>query len=511
VLRRFHFAPARVHNEREDLLVTDARPLLELIRLARRRLLLQHALEHVSWGAVAGLTGLLMLLIAGTQILNWYWPMLLVAAATALSWYRGRQGLPGEYQTARRVDAVLDDQDTLATAYHFSAGSPVTTPHPAFLDGLQARAAETISHVDPAGVLPLRRPRAAISLLVLAVIAAGLFAARYGLLQSLDLRAPIAQVSFDTLTGTPTPPDVKRAAQRPNIPQPETLFLPEGERASVEESELAHEEAMRQFETAANTAGRPGEGQDARRSEAGMEGEESGEGSEDGDNPSEDSNLPAGTGDPREARGDAPPPKSPENNSSLMDKMRDALANLMEKMKAEPQGTDQKQMAANKKAGGQSGEGQKQQSDRGSPTKGESDSQGDPGDAQGDPDGDAQHAQSAQSPGQQSSDTPSADQKSGVGQQDGRKDTELAEHAEAMGKLTELLGKRSQNLQGEIMVEVTNSRNQQARTPYERREAARGEGGESTRDEVPLHLQPYIQQFYEQVRRAPTPPPATKR
>jgi hypothetical protein len=355
-------------------------------------------------------------------------------------------------------------------------------------------------------VLPLRRPRAAAAALALAVVASGVFIARYGLLQTLDLRAPIAQVTFDTLTGAPEPPPVaKRGTPRPNFPQPETLFLPEGERASVEESELAHEEAMREFDLAANTSGRPGEGQDARRSESGGEGEDG----EDGEGASGDPNRPPGVNDIRDAKGDGDaPPQSAEKKNSLMDKMRDALANLMEKMKMEPQGADQKQVAANKKAGGQSAEGQKQQSDRGTPTKGQSDAQGDPGDQEGDPDGDAQMAQNAQTPGQKSADSPSPDQKSGVGQQDGRKDTELAEHAEAMGKLTELMGKRSQNVQGEIMVEVTNSRNQQARTPYEARATARGEGGETVRDEIPLHLQPYIQQFYEQVRR--TPPP-TKR
>ncbi|MBE7543881.1 MAG: hypothetical protein HS123_16130 [Solibacteraceae bacterium] len=46
--------------------MTDARPLLELIRLACRRLLLQHALEHACWGC-SGLAGLLLLLIAARK------------------------------------------------------------------------------------------------------------------------------------------------------------------------------------------------------------------------------------------------------------------------------------------------------------------------------------------------------------------------------------------------------------------------------------------------------------
>jgi hypothetical protein len=491
--------------------VTEVSPLLDLIRQARRRLLLQHALEHAAWGAAAGLAGLLLLLLTGTGILHWAWLPVLALAAAALSCLRSHRHLPDAYQTARRVDSVLNDQDTLSTAFYFTAHPPSRPPDPLFLGQLESSAAETVRGLDPASLLPLRRPRAAIPVLALTILAIAAFSLRYGLLQSLDLRSPLAQVSFDTLTGAPDPKSPgKRNGPNPNLPQPETLFLPEAERASVEESELAHEEALRESEFAANTAGRQSEGQNPESAESG--GDEGDEGGEEGESASSgDPNRPPGIQDPRNPKGDnQAPPKSPDKDSSLMEKMRDALANLMQKMKVEPQGADQKQVAANKKAGGQSGEGQKQQSDRGTPTKGESDSQGDPGDAQGDPDGEAQQAQNAQAPGQKSSDSPSADQKSGVGQQDGRKDTELAEHAEAMGKLTELLGKRSQNIQGEIMVEVSNSRNQQARTPYEARTAARGEGGETTRDEVPLHVQPYIQQFYEQVRRTPPPAPPAK-
>lgn len=487
--------------------MTGAITLLDIVRFARRRLLLQHALEHAAWGAAAGLAGFVLLLVTGTQILNWHWPFLLVLAAAGASWYRGRRGVPDSYRTAQRLDTALGTHDTISTAYHYAAGQPVFAPDPAFLGELNERADAAAREFDAAAVLPLRRPRAAVPVLLLAAAAAGVFALRYGILQTLDLRAPLAKVSFDTLTGAPTPPPQKRAAPRPNLPQPEALFLPEAERASIEESELAQEEALRQFEVAANAAGRSGEGKDGRKSETGLDGDQGEEDSEDGENsPGGDPNRPPGVGDPRRAQNEGqPPPKAPEKDSSLLEKMRDALANLMEKMKIEPQGTDQQQMASNKKAGGQSGEGQKKQGDRGSPTKGQTDAQSEPSDAQGDPDGESQQAQDSASPGQKSTDTPSPDQKSGVGQQDGRKDTELAEHAEAMGKLTELLGKRSQNLQGEIMVEVTNSRNQQARTPFEQRQAARGEGGESARDEVPLYLQPYIQQFYEQVRRAPPP------
>lgn len=487
--------------------MTEATPLIDFLRTARRRLMLQQMLEHAAWGAVAGLSGLLLMLLTGSGIFGWHWPLALASAAAGVSWLRGRRHVPSEFEAARKVDAALEDQDTLATAYHFAGGEAARRAAPEFLEALRARAAGTLAGLDAAALLPVRRPRAAIPVLVLGAAALVLFGVRYGVLQTMDLRAPIAQVMFDTLTGAPAAEEAsKRGTPKVNLPQPETLFLPEGERASIAESEMLQEEALKNMEVAANATGQQGEGKDGKRAQESMQGEEGEEGDESGESSSAgDSDRPPGTNDPRNAKGDQAPPKAAQKENSLLNKMRDALANLMDKMKMESQGTDQQQVASNKKAGGQSGEGQKQQSERGSPTKGQSDAKGEPGDENGDPEGDPQQAQNAQAPGQKSSDSPSADQKSGVGQQDGRKDTELAEHAEAMGKLTELMGKRSQQMQGEIMIEVTNSRNQQARTPFERRQTARGEGGESSRDEVPLHLQPYIQQFYEQVRKAAPP------
>ena len=89
-------------------------------------------------------------------------------------------------------------------------------------------------------------------------------------------------------------------------------------------------------------------------------------------------------------------------------------------------------------------------------------------------------------------------QRSGAGKQDGNKNTELAEQAEAMGKLSELIGKRSLNVQGEMMVEVEKSSNPQLRTPYLNRGATHGEaGGDLSRDEVPVsytHLDVYKRQ-----------------
>jgi hypothetical protein len=189
-----------------------------------------------------------------------------------------------------------------------------------------------------------------------------------------------------------------------------------------------------------------------------------------------------------------------------MDKMRDALANLMDKMKIDSKGGETKS-ASNK---GQKGE-QGQKMEKGQNARGQQ-QQGQDADAsqQGDQPGEGDTPQQAKSQQGGDQDTPSKNEKSGVGKQDGNKDTELAEQRDAMGKLSEVLGKRALNVQGEVMVEVNNSRNQQLKTPYVDRTARHADsGGEVSRDEVPLELRDYVQRYYESVRK-PGAAPAKK-
>ena len=73
-----------------------------------------------------------------------------------------------------------------------------------------------------------------------------------------------------------------------------------------------------------------------------------------------------------------------------------------------------------------------------------------------------------------------------------------------MGKLSEIIGKRSQNLTGEIMVEVSSGKQQPLKTQYSDKRATHAEGGgEVHRDEVPLIYQQYVQQYFEEIRKTP--------
>ena len=110
--------------------------------------------------------------------------------------------------------------------------------------------------------------------------------------------------------------------------------------------------------------------------------------------------------------------------------------------------------------------------------------------------------------GGQSSDQQASNQPgSGIGRQDGNKDSKLAEQLAAMGKISEIIGKRSASVTGEITIEVPSSQ-QQLHTPYSQTAVTHTDsGGEISRDEVPVIFQQYVQQYFEQIRKQPAPRP----
>jgi hypothetical protein len=206
------------------------------------------------------------------------------------------------------------------------------------------------------------------------------------------------------------------------------------------------------------------------------------------------------------------PSQQPGENSSMLDKMKDALANLMNKLNV-PQNKqgqgEQKQPA--QKGGQQSANARQPQQKGGQQTKGQQgqESQQSNQQAQGDQDMQDPSDASQGKPGDRNSEQASSSQnKGGMGKQDGEKDVKLAEQTEAMGKISEILGKRNEKLQGEVMIEVNSSR-QALRTQYSNRSAAHMESGsEIHRDEVPLIYQQFVQQYFDEVRKAaPKPAP----
>jgi len=86
--------------------------------------------------------------------------------------------------------------------------------------------------------------------------------------------------------------------------------------------------------------------------------------------------------------------------------------------------------------------------------------------------------------------------RAGIGASDGDKAAKEAEQLAAMGKISEIIGKRSQNVTGEVMV---GSRVHQtaAEDALAQKQATHVEAGsEIHRDEVPLIYQQFVEQYF---------------
>ena len=100
----------------------------------------------------------------------------------------------------------------------------------------------------------------------------------------------------------------------------------------------------------------------------------------------------------------------------------------------------------------------------------------------------------------QSADNSKSDAHSGIGSQDGDKSTKDAEQLKAMGKLAEIIGKRSESATGDVMVENPSGK-QQLQTDYSQRLGHHADlGGEINRDEIPLMYQQYVREYMSEVR-----------
>jgi hypothetical protein len=196
---------------------------------------------------------------------------------------------------------------------------------------------------------------------------------------------------------------------------------------------------------------------------------------------------------------------SQTESNSLMDKLKDAMQNLLSRLKTQPQ-AGESQRAANSPQRSEMGEPREMQGQKGSQSLGKQMGGKANGQPQGEQKGEgaekAEGGSGKQQGGSESRDA-SEQGKSGIGKEDGSKDIKQAEQLAAMGKISEIIGRRSQNLTGDVMVEV-NSGKQQLRTAYSQQNANHTEaGGAINRDEIPLAYQRYVQQYFEEIRKAP--------
>lgn len=471
-------------------------------------------IEQLALAIVLVFGGGVLLLLLGTQILDWYWLVLLGFAGLVVGAVRVMRRRPTAYEVAQRLDRRLELHDSIATAWHLiAAGADDGDSTSRFQVEYAGRLAQM---ANAKGAFPFTGQRTWALAGALAGLAFGLFAVRYLVQNNLNLEHTLIRVHLEpvfeslkkSLSGTnrnqnapnliPEQADVRKDATgqdngktQKNL---EGFQDPQGDRPAETASQSA---------AASDKRGKAGGQKESAKSDNAAGGQQQNKpgGGETAANQSSgrNANSPA-TPNTREIAGNRD-----SQQPGLLDKMKDAMSSLLSKMRPStssqngqrnpqnktPQDQQTSQMAQNERnQQGKSQDARDQQNSQDSSSQGEE---------QG------QTAEKAQASQGHSSDRPSdkngSDAHSGIGRQDGAKELKAAEQEQAMGKLAEIFGKRSAVVSGEVMVE-TPSGKQQLKTDYSQRIGHHSDlGGEINRDEVPLIYREYVREYMEQVRK----------
>ncbi len=491
--------------------------MLELVRRARRRLLNSELMSQGANAFSAALVTFILLLILGTQILAWYWLAPIPVAAAVVGIYLALRRVPSPYRTAQLVDSRANLADTLSTAFHFSHQTSAASPE--VLRWQQTRAEEAARQVDLRQTLPYSMPRSAYIVAALALVATSLFALRYGLSRSLNLSPGLARMIGDQFT----PADKKEVAEnRRRTPRgkddADTTDSANQDQSQQGQDQQQPDDPAAQGDSQSDKSGeskdkadKPTNGDDKQDGQG--QNQQADEKDQQQDSGQQSSGAEGASKSDSKQQADG---KQSSNNSgesgSLLSKMKDFAENLLSKMKPQQQNnSNPPQQGANqnsKQGQGQPQKGQQQNSkdgQQGSPEQAEA-QQGQSGDQK---DGQDSQGKGSGDKSQQATKQPG----SGIGSEDGDKAIKRAEQLAAMGKITELIGKRSATVTGESTVEVQNT-SQQLHTAYVQRGAQHQQSGaQIDRDEIPVALQPYVEQYFDQVRKSPatTTPVAPKK
>ncbi|MCU1260706.1 MAG: hypothetical protein JWO80_3591 [Bryobacterales bacterium] len=497
--------------------------IFPFIERARRRFLWNELLAQFALGAALLMAGLILLLLIGTQILDWRVILTLAAGGFAIAIYRMFRRMPSPYKVAVLVDERAGLHDSLSTALFFSAAGKAKVSD-SVREAQLAQTERLLPGVNLDAAIPFTFPRALYAMGVLGLIASSLFALRYGVSRKLDLTAPLTEVVMDGL-GLHSP-DAKQAelhkksgknGERPDLLDDSNSAIPRSQQKKQGDLETAPESALdtvgdpdpnaKDGKQTASTKGGDTKAEAGEKAEG--EGEETGTPSSAGKNPADN---PSGSREgPQQGEQQAgSQQQSQGGSSSLLSKMKEAMSNLLSKAK-QPNGPGGQKPSQGDK-GGQKAQSQQKNGEKGAAGKSEKGGSQDSADSQeGQQAGDSENAEDSQGKGGgKSSDQQASSQPgSGIGKQDGSKDVRAAEQMAAMGKLSEVIGKRSQSVSGEMMIE-SQSGPQQLHTQYSQKSATHGESaGDVSRDEVPVALQSYVQQYFEQVRKAEHSAPAS--
>jgi len=438
-------------------------------------------LHQLVLAVAVALGGAVVILLAGTEFLSWYWILLVVAVSLGAGLFLLRKRIPSSYAVAQRIDARLKLADTLSTAAYFDAPSDPLPADPRICESQRRQAEKVAETVDLGRALPLLRPRALYPACGLLLAACGIFWLRYAVLGTFDPGKSLIKTAYDTFFRSPS-----QQAKLSNLPRDPTQLGndPDADGDLTKDADFAGDPST-QADEAADTQAQPNAKADAK------DGEGKKDDASSADNPDNNKN-PDKANDGKQSGN-----QNAKQDPSMMDKVREALSDMMNKMKSQPNESAKNQ---NQKGDSQS---QKQDKQQGQP---QDKNPGDNADAQSD----NQQSSDGESQGNSADAKNSQDQQRGIGSEEGDKTARDAAAIKAMGKISELLGKRAQSVSGTVMVEVGSTK-QQLKTAIEQRQATHGEAGsEIHRDEVPVIYEQFVRQYFEQIRKIPAKPSSAK-
>ena len=427
-------------------------PVSQLLKKARRRWLIDLVLDQGALAISIVMGGAIVLMLTGTSLLEWYWIALLAVASLAVGLYRMRGRIPSEYRLAQRIDWKMNLADALSTATYFSDVRDGSERRDEIC-AQQRHSAEQIARtIDPRVAVPFTRSRFAWPAAGLALVACGLFAVRYAVTGTMSMEPSLVKMAYDTFFGTSPQQQAKNNIRKnaldpnspldpgnPDAPTTQQEQTPDSQLETVETPDVNNSAAADQSKEAAKGQKSQADDQKGDDGEKGEKGDQSAN-QEDGNQDKKDGANKAGDKS-KEGKQDAKKQDGNPENSSMLDKLKDAMANMLNKMKSTPPKEAQSaQNSQDSKAGGQE-KGQKSaQNQKGSQSESQdADAQSDQQQQQGDKSEQKQSA-NAKSGDKSQDKNNSPDAKSGIGSSDGDKAAKEAEQLKAMGKISEIIG-----------------------------------------------------------------------
>jgi hypothetical protein len=479
----------------------------DVVRSAWERRLVVVAVERVAIAATVVLAALIVMLLVGTQVLQWYWLAALGVGGLGVAGYQVRQRMVEHYCVAQLLDRRLSLADSLSTAWYLL--SRPGQKRDAISEFQIRGAAAAAQRVDIAAAFPFTGRRLWSIAGGLALVAAGLFSVRYLVTNDLSLRQSLIPLRLsDALERTYKDSDeTKRQRDLANGPdQRGQKMTPKAEgQKDGKEAQRAEPPAMGRAD-AAGAGQNPNEPSELREAKDGQgnPGQEKREGAAGtaqrraGEKQGEDGEKSTAAQKPSSDD----QANSPQSSNGLIDRMKDALSSLAAKMRPNGSQQDANQRSGEDKKGDQQSASKEQNNasrqDANSQQTSEQ-QQASEGQAQGQTQEKTRSGQGKAA--DQLADKSKSDSHSRIGSQDGDKEMKETDQLKAMGKLAEIIGKRSASATGDVMVENPSGK-QHLQTEYSGRVGQHADlGGEINRDEIPLMYQQYVREYMSQVRR----------